>query len=73
MRTEGASIVDIAKTLGISVGRVHGAIVADIKKDPPPQSTGTAGSTNPEGSVTDGSAKATVPDASMTEQPNGGK
>lgn len=71
MRGSGASIVDIARTLGIGVGSVHRAIVADIKKDPPSQSTGTAGSTNPGGSVTDGSAKANVPDASTTEQPGG--
>lgn len=73
MRTEGASIVDIAKTLGISVGRVHGAIVADLRENPPSQSTGTTGSTNPEGSVTDGSAKATLPDASMTKKASGGQ
>ena len=65
LRESGASIVDIARTLGIGVGSVHRAIVADIKKDPPSQSTGTAGSTNPGESAILGTSSS-VPDSPTT-------
>ncbi len=48
MREAGASIVDIARTLGIGVGSVHRIIVADMKQCPPAHSTSEAGSPNTE-------------------------
>lgn len=70
LRESGASIVDIARTLGIGVGSVHRAIVADIKKDPPSQSTGEAGVPSSETGHGNGDTPDSTPDS--TTQPNGG-
>lgn len=61
MRSQGWTLQAISDTLGISVGRVHQATTAK-SENPPSQSTGEAGSTNPGGSalsVTDDGSKDT--------------
>lgn len=71
--------VDQLVSIGVPVARACrdvGLIRATyyrLKNENAPVSDNDGGSTNPEGSVTDGSAKPKIPDASMTEQPNGGK
>ncbi len=71
MREAGASIVDIARTLGIGVGSVHRIIVADMKQCPPAHSTSEAGSPNSEA----GPVSADTPDSTRasTTESNGGK
>lgn len=68
LRAIGLTWGAIAKRFGVTRGTIYN----HIKKDPPSQSTGTTGSTNPEGSATDGSVMPNVPETSTTKA-NGGK